>query len=221
MLSRVRQSGFTLIEILAVMFIIAVAVAALQPNFGTDKRLERLREEAQRWSVMFELIAQEAVLTGKDYGVAFHTNGAQIYLHRPLTLEEIEEMQENVSNKKPRHEWEPYHAPPFKFLSLPETVSFAVAIEGQSAIIAPALTPEDAPAAENVSKKTEKSKSFADDDDEPKPHLVFFSGGEQQSLEVNFFWDDVTDDVPLELETLLTGDGLGRFRVSERNQDDA
>jgi prepilin-type N-terminal cleavage/methylation domain-containing protein len=220
------QQGFSLIEILAVMFIIAVAVAALQPNFSGDERLTQLKEEAGRWSVMLELLSQEAVLTGKDFGVAFHTNGAQIYIHEPLTLAEIEEMQQSLSEKKPRHEWRSYTTPPFKFLELPDNIRYSVKVEGQSAKIEPAFVPniiEKKPEAKVEAKQAvakAQPRGSVDPDKEPKPHLVFFSGGEQQSMELVFFWDGLTNDDPPDREFVVLGDGLGRFRVSDRHVED-
>lgn len=216
-----KLQGFTLVEVLAVMFIIAVAFAALQPNFGGDERRDQLKHEAERWSVILELLSQEAVLTGQDFGVAFHTNGAEFFLHKPLTLEEIEEMRKTVSEKKPRHEWQPYQETPFGYLELPEQIGLVALIEGQSAKLKSADFDQGKAKSETDSKDSNKKMGTdINDDEEPEPHVVFFSGGEQPILELTFFWDDVTDDDPPNVESVLSGDGLGRFRVSEKDVDE-
>ncbi len=202
-----RCRGFTLIEVLAVMFIVAFAIAALVgPRFGVDDRESLLQTEAQKWSVLFEELAQEAILSGRDFGVAFYDRGAQFLLFKPLSLEEIQEREQSVSRDKPRHEWQAFDQPPFGFKRWKEGTGVELTVEGQQVELPPA--PKQV-----ASATVDTEDGSSTQEDEPKPQVVFFSGGDQPILELMFFWEETQAAEALQKEMLLQGDGLGRYRV--------
>jgi general secretion pathway protein H len=77
--------GFTLIEVLAVVVIIAIAtsVVLLSINVvGDDRDLER---EARRLASLIELAADEAELQGRDFGVEFIRQGYRFVEYDPYS----------------------------------------------------------------------------------------------------------------------------------------
>ena len=70
-----RQSGFTLFEILVVVFIIAIisGTAVLSIGvLGDDREVER---EADRAIALFTILRDEAMLQGREFGIEFLTSG--------------------------------------------------------------------------------------------------------------------------------------------------
>jgi general secretion pathway protein H len=69
-----HTAGFTLIEILVVMVIIAIVLGVVSVNFSSDdKRI--LRTEAERLALLLEHAQDEATITGRS--VAWSANGSQ------------------------------------------------------------------------------------------------------------------------------------------------
>ena len=80
-----RMRGFTLIEILAVLVIIAVLVAILVPQLGSlgdDRELDR---EARRLAALYELATEEAAMQGRELGLRFGIDDYAFYDLEPET----------------------------------------------------------------------------------------------------------------------------------------
>jgi general secretion pathway protein H len=88
-----KQSGFTLIEIMLVLVLLslsAVAVITTLPSSSDD----RLKEHAQRFMQRLQLLNEDAMLNGKDYGVRFNEDKGQ-YRFVELSEEGWQNMKEN------------------------------------------------------------------------------------------------------------------------------
>jgi general secretion pathway protein H len=72
----VRQAaGFTLIEIMIVVFIIGLITAAAVITFGGDRRDTELDKEAQRLDALFDYVREQAELQTRDYGFRVNAMG--------------------------------------------------------------------------------------------------------------------------------------------------
>jgi general secretion pathway protein H len=72
----VRQpAGFTLIEIMIVVFIIGLITAAAVITFGGDRRDTELDKEAQRLDALFDYVREQAELQTRDYGFRVNAVG--------------------------------------------------------------------------------------------------------------------------------------------------
>jgi len=72
----VRQAaGFTLIEIMIVVFIIGLITAAAVITFGGDRRDTELDKEAQRLNALFDYVREQAELQTRDYGFRVNAMG--------------------------------------------------------------------------------------------------------------------------------------------------
>jgi general secretion pathway protein H len=70
-----RPAGFTLIELMIVVFIIGLVTAAAVITFGGDRRDTGLDKEAQRLDALFDYVREEAELQTRDYGFRVNAIG--------------------------------------------------------------------------------------------------------------------------------------------------
>ncbi len=66
--ARARSTGFTLVELMIVVFIIGLISAAAVITFGGDKRDTELDREAERLNALFDYVREQAELQTRDYG---------------------------------------------------------------------------------------------------------------------------------------------------------
>lgn len=70
-----QQSGFTLLELIVVIVIVAIlftyTTLAIRGNAPEDV----IKEEAKRLERLIELALEESVLRGEEYGIEFYTDG--------------------------------------------------------------------------------------------------------------------------------------------------
>jgi len=66
--TRARSAGFTLIELMIVVFIIGLITAAVVVTIGSERRDTELDKEAQRLEALIEYVREQAELQTRDYG---------------------------------------------------------------------------------------------------------------------------------------------------------
>jgi general secretion pathway protein H len=67
--TRARSYGFTLIELMVVVFIIGLITSAAIITFGGDRRDSELDKEAERIDALLEYVREQAELQTRDYGI--------------------------------------------------------------------------------------------------------------------------------------------------------
>jgi general secretion pathway protein H len=67
--TRARFGGFTLIELMVVVFIIGLIASAAVITFGGDRRDTELDKEAERINALLEYAREQAELQTRDYGI--------------------------------------------------------------------------------------------------------------------------------------------------------
>tara|TARA_B100000029_G_scaffold511476_1_gene605627 strand:+ start:42 stop:620 length:579 start_codon:yes stop_codon:yes gene_type:complete len=77
----ISPRGFSLIEVLVVITIIGIfagtAILSLD-ILGSDRQIQR---EAVRLQTMIQLLADESVMEGRDYGILFSESGYRFYIY--------------------------------------------------------------------------------------------------------------------------------------------
>jgi len=147
--SRHSERGFTLLEILIVVVLVAIVTAAAVNtiNFVVDEA--DAKTEAQRIAALATLAAEEAVLTGREYGLRIDDETLEFLLFDDLT-----------------RQWQPladdriFHSRP-----IPESIRLELVLEGQAVMLGGETEGSTTP-----SEDEEESV-------EP-PQLMFLSSGE-------------------------------------------
>ncbi len=73
--ARARSAGFTLIELMVVVFIIGLITAAAVITFGGEQRDTELDREAERLDALFDYVREQAELQTRDYGFRVNNVG--------------------------------------------------------------------------------------------------------------------------------------------------
>lgn len=69
------EAGFTLVEILVVVFIIATVMSIGMLSFGVIGDDRELQTEAKRFAALFQVAQEEAIMQGREYGIEVMTTG--------------------------------------------------------------------------------------------------------------------------------------------------
>jgi general secretion pathway protein H len=78
--TRAYRSGFTLVEIMVVVFIIAMIITVVGLRGGNARERQALHEEALRLQQLVTLASEEAVLGSRQIGMLFEEDGYRFVL---------------------------------------------------------------------------------------------------------------------------------------------
>ena len=73
-----RSKGFTLIEILVVVVIMAVVISLAVLSIGVTGRDTQLDEESRRIEGLVDLLHERALLEGRDFGLRHRAHGLRV-----------------------------------------------------------------------------------------------------------------------------------------------
>jgi general secretion pathway protein H len=128
-----RSKGFTLVEILVVVVIMAIVISLAVLSVGTTGRDSQLDEESRRIEGLVGLLHERALLEGRDFGLRIE----------PAAYEFV------VYDRR-RDGWMPFdHEHEFRRRDLPKGLSFQLELDSQIVVIKPVdrkLTSNAAPA---------------------------------------------------------------------------
>lgn len=82
-IARRCAAGFSLIELLVVIVILAIMAAMVLLSMGTLRSGDAAETEARRLTALLELLAEEALIQGRDYGVEFFADGYRFLAFDP------------------------------------------------------------------------------------------------------------------------------------------
>ena len=135
--------GFTLLEIMLVIFLIGLASAGVVQTFATDSE-SPAKKAAQDFLTRFAQFKDRAVIEGQTLGVLIDPPGYQFMQRRQgqqrrrLTLHDIElELQKEAKKKTPQIRFSPFEpATPFtlRFYSAAQNACWAVKLAHDGAL---------------------------------------------------------------------------------------
>lgn len=162
--------GFTLIEILVVVTIIAVLSSLVLLSVGVVRNDRDVETELRRAASLIELAADEAVLQGRDFGIEFLVEGYRFVELDPLIGRWNEVVGDDLL--RPRR--------------LPDGMEFEVTVEGRRVRLA-----REAAAVDTSVNDKEKGKGLASS---YTPHALILSSGDLTPFELALIrrGDDLT-----------------------------
>ena len=152
-----RQHGFTLVEILVVVFIIATIISITMLSIGVIGEDEELDTERVRLASLIQMIQDEAMLQGREFGIEIMTSSYRFVEFDPLTRQWAEVPGDDL----------------YRLRYLPEGLEFELYIDGKRIELQ-----NDPVRLEDPEKPTRAgSQPFA-------PHLFVFASGEFTAYEI-------------------------------------
>jgi general secretion pathway protein H len=115
----VRSKGFTLVEILVVVVIMAVVISLAILSIGTTGRDSQLDQEGRRVQALIDLLHERAVLEGRDFGVHIEPNAYEFLVYDTI-----------------RDQWHKFDEEnEFRHRDLPKGVSFQLQLDQQTVVL--------------------------------------------------------------------------------------
>jgi general secretion pathway protein H len=72
--TRLRQQGFTLLEVMLVLLLIGLLATTVVLNFSGDSPEQRLNKETERFQQVFQFVAETAMLKQQEWGLVLQEN---------------------------------------------------------------------------------------------------------------------------------------------------
>jgi general secretion pathway protein H len=116
-----RSKGFTLIEILVVLVIMAVVISLAVLSIGTTGRDAQLDEESRRIEGLVDILHERALLEGRDFGLRIEPTGYGFLVY-----------------SADRDRWLPINDEhEFRHRDLPKGVTFQLELDSVSVVLKP------------------------------------------------------------------------------------
>jgi general secretion pathway protein H len=172
-----RPAGFSLLELLVVVFIIGILATMFTLSVGLTGGNQALNTEADRFRALVALAREESVLQGREIGMLFFPDGYEfasyyedfVEYHDKDTPDQSEWLvitDEDLLNRR----------------TLPEGITIELEIDGRSISVDKRV--------EQTFVADKKSDSDEDDqegeDDSYKPQVRFFSSGDVTPFVIHF-----------------------------------
>lgn len=179
------ERGFTLLEILIVMVLIAIVTAAAINIINFTIRDADAETEAKRFAALASLAAEQALLTGREYGVRLDEDTMRFFVFEDENGQWLPLDEDNTFRPRP----------------LPAALDFDLVLEGQEVVLG------------GTADEEEQDQAVGGEDDSDtqleQPQLMFLSSGEITPFTLT------VSETDGEETWVVEGDLLGRMEVSE------
>lgn len=173
-----RENGFTLLELLVVVVIVAILFTYTTLAIRSDTPADIIKKEAQRMERLVQLALEESILRGEEYGLEIYLDGYR-FLRRP------EAQWEPISNDKLLRERE-----------LPNDMEIEFRLEetdielGKASAMKKYMAEESALSASlaDTTLGDDENDSELDAENKTKPQVYLMSSGEiTPEFEIRFY----------------------------------
>ncbi|MCG8371012.1 MAG: type II secretion system minor pseudopilin GspH [Proteobacteria bacterium] len=158
MRARRRQSGFTLIEMLVVIVIVATIISLAMLSVGVVGEDEELDKERRRLASLIETVQDDAMLQGREFGIELMTSSYRFVEFDPFTRQWAEVPGDEL----------------YRLRELPPGIEFELFIDGKRI----PLERDPKKLADPDEPMTRRIEPFA-------PHLFVFASGEATVFELH------------------------------------
>lgn len=198
------QRGFTLLEIVLVMFVIGIAFGMLGISIGSGTRPYEIKSAAKRLYASAALASEEAILTNTQFGLRFDIDPEfagpgehyiyDWYQFDPMAMRWVKLEEHDV----------------LKPGDLPENIRLQIEIEGQPLIVGSKE--------KKISKLALEQKQEEEGKGDPEyPDVFFMSSGELSAFEVRIADKDLDE---YEGEYRIEGEMVGRVKYFRPGDED-
>lgn len=185
-----QQQGFTLLEMLLVLFLIGVAAMTVTLTISGDPRREALQEAANEFQAVVSMAIEESVLSGQELGVVVEPDH---YFFARFNIDE--------------NDWEPLVGDAlYRERRLPEDTFMSLTIEGLPLQQADEDDESEFGFDESLFEESEEDKKKS-----PEPQLLILPSGEITPFLVEFENDSARPKLSIELK----GNAIGQIMPAE------
>ena len=169
-----RENGFTLLELLVVVVIVAILFTYTTLAIRSDTPEDIIKKEAQRMERLIQLALEESILRGEEYGIEIFLDG-----YRFLRFDVTENLWLPLSDDKLLRDRE-----------LPLDMELEMSLEETEVVINLASDPKTEQKLDIDAESGEEEK----DEEEAKPQIFLLSSGEiTPEFDVRFYILGVED----------------------------
>lgn len=143
-----QQSGFTLIEILVVIVIVAVLSTFVTLTLNFRNVSKTISDEARRLGLQMQMASDQAIYTRQQFGVRFHPETYEFY--------------QLVASEEGDPEWQVVENEQLGYRPSDEEIDYQVDIEGIAIVL----------------ETLEDEREAITEEEPIKPHVLFLSNGE-------------------------------------------
>lgn len=156
-----QQCGFTLIEVLVVVVILAILSSFAMLNMNFDNRAKQLEQQAQQIAALIELASDESIYLQKELGLRFGEEDFGFYqLDKSPPEEKSEDSDDSLETKKKKPFWRAVTDDPrLRQRAMSEEIEVILEISGIEIVV------------ENPSEEDLEANKV-------KPHIMMLSNGE-------------------------------------------
>ncbi|MGI9273202.1 MAG: type II secretion system minor pseudopilin GspH [Woeseiaceae bacterium] len=190
--NRRYSSGFTLIEILVVVSVMAIIVSIALLSLGVLGDDRQLREEARRVGSLLQAAQDEAIMQGREFGLEVMRESYRFVEYDPYELRWLEMQTDDI----------------FRYRQLPGDIEFDLLLEDKIVLLS--LD------AKEIDQDDDDERGSNRSNEAYAPHIMIFSSGESTPFELRLV------NRGLEQIVILEGDVLGQIEIMTLSeQEDA
>ena len=179
--------GFTLIEILVVIVVIALLVSITALNSDSDPREDLLKNEASKVKFFLENLTDEAILNSKNIAAHLTVAGIGVYSWEKKINPEKDDESSSSENEKDQWAWASYQSRNVEPLSLENDIEFKLSINESEVFLQSSI---------------EKEKDI-------NPQIIIQSSGIQTISQIKLVIDDYDRHIKIQ------SNGAGRYKVGD------
>jgi len=172
MLTRRKMSGFTLLELLVVVFIIGILSTLFTLSVGLTGSDRELETETDRLIAVVQLASDEAVMQGRELGMRFYPDGYEFATFQEDFVEYYDIDESDETEEQDRSEWNVLsNEDLLGQRSLPEGILLELEIDGRSIVL-------DRHDADDRDDENDQDDENENSERDYQPQIRLFSSGD-------------------------------------------
>lgn len=224
---RLTTRGFTLLEIMLVVFVISITAFLIVPSGSAENPYAKLEQEASRFIRVVELAQQEALLSGQFLALVVESDHYQVFQVKSLQnsisgttsqqrnqLSDDGVLQIDLEKSVVGFEWEELQRKEFLKYEAKEELVFATEVDGLR-LIDQEEDPSDS-VKDQLSRKAKNESFDVQFDQAPPAQILFFPSGEMSPFTLTMQWQEDKQYYTM----YVKGDMMGRVKLLDEQKQE-